>query len=46
MVDGLKSAGLTAGASTPKWIINEVAARLKVLTSKSTNAGITLPVGR
>ena len=46
MVDGLKSAGLTAGASTPKWIIDEVVTRLNVLTSRSTRAGITLPVGR
>lgn len=46
MVDGLESVGLTAGASTPKWIINEVVKRLNVLTSKSTREGITLPVGR
>jgi len=38
--------GLTAGASTPKWIINEVVARLNVLTSDSTRRGIILPVGR
>jgi 4-hydroxy-3-methylbut-2-enyl diphosphate reductase len=46
MVDGLESVGLTAGASTPKWIINEVVARLNVLTSRITRTGITLPAGR
>jgi 4-hydroxy-3-methylbut-2-enyl diphosphate reductase len=46
MVSGPVSVGLTAGASTPKWIINEVVARLNALTQNSTHAGITLPVGR
>ena len=46
MVQGPGRVGLTAGASTPKWIINEVVARLNVLTSNSTRRGNTLPVGR
>lgn len=42
---GLEQVGLTAGASTPDWIISEVIARLESI-NRGAVLGTTLPVGR
>lgn len=38
MFAGTKSAGITAGASTPEWIIEEVAARIEELAGRTNEA--------
>jgi 4-hydroxy-3-methylbut-2-enyl diphosphate reductase len=44
--DGVEHVGLTAGASTPEWIIKEVIERLTTLESAGTEKVSTLPSGR
>jgi 4-hydroxy-3-methylbut-2-enyl diphosphate reductase len=44
-LDSLHSIGLTAGASTPEWLIKEVIARLESPGSKGALVGSDLPLG-
>jgi 4-hydroxy-3-methylbut-2-enyl diphosphate reductase len=40
---GVKTVGITAGASTPQWIIDEVIKRLKTLTKTSPKKSKSQP---
>ena len=46
MIDGIESVGITAGASTPEWLIKEVVSRLESISSGNSYACSTLPYGR
>jgi 4-hydroxy-3-methylbut-2-enyl diphosphate reductase len=45
LIGGAVRIGLTAGASTPQWIITDVIRRLQSLPPEGTDAGTPLPAG-